>query len=89
MSYFWFYASRKVSLNFLHFVPHRINCWDGVTCKIGSVIPKATRSAQEYNVNKYVRQKQMLEFEQHLSVSVLCPVVHFTIIIVEHMISLN
>ena len=31
----------------------------------------------------------MLEFEQHLSVSGLCPVVHFTIISVEHLISLN
>ena len=31
----------------------------------------------------------MLEFEQHSSVSGLCPVVHFTIISVEHMISLK
>jgi hypothetical protein len=68
MFYFWLYASRKVSLNFLVFVPHRFNCWDGVTCRIGSVIPKATRSDQEYNVNIYVTEKRMLDFEQHLSV---------------------
>jgi len=91
MSYCWFYSyvSRKLSLNFLVIVPHRINCWDGVTCRVGSVIPKATRSAQEYNVNIYVREKQMLEFEQHLRVSGLCPVVHFTVISVERMTSLN
>jgi hypothetical protein len=34
-------------------------------------------------------EKQMLEFEQHLSVSGLSPVVHFTVIGVECMISLN
>jgi hypothetical protein len=31
----------------------------------------------------------MLELKQHWSVSGFCPVVHFTIISVEHMISLN
>jgi hypothetical protein len=75
MSYCWFYASRKVSLTFLVFVLHRINFWDGVTCRVGSVIPKTTRSTQEYIVNMYVIEKQMLEFEQDLSVSGLCLVV--------------
>jgi len=89
MSFCWFYASRKVSLNSLVFVPHRINFWDGVTCRVDSVILKATRSAQEYKVNIYVIEKRKLEFEEHLSVSGLCPVVPFTIISVEHMISLN
>ena len=89
MSYCWFYASRKVSLNFLVSVSHRINFWDGVTCRVGSVIPKTTRSAQEYNGNMYVIEKQMLESEQDLSVSVLCPDVYFIIICVRHMISLN
>jgi len=37
----------------------------------------------------YVIEKQMLEFEQDLSVSGLCPDVHFTIISVGHMTSLN
>ena len=69
MSYCWFYNSRKVSLSFLVSVPHRINFWDGVTCRLVSVIPKTTRSTQEYNVNMYVIEKQMLEFEQDLSVS--------------------
>jgi hypothetical protein len=56
----WFYSSRKVSMTFLVFVPHRINFWDGVTCRVGSVIPKSTRTAQEYNVNMRVIEKQML-----------------------------
>ena len=89
MSYCWFYASRKVTLTFLVFVLHRINFWVGVTCRVGSVIPKTTRSAQEYNVNMYVMEKQMLELEQHWSVSGLCPVAHFTVISVGHTISLN
>jgi hypothetical protein len=54
MFYCWFYASRKVSLNFLVFVPHRTNFWVGVTCRVGSVVPKTTRSAPEYNINVYV-----------------------------------
>ena len=84
MSYFWSYASRKVSLTFLVFVPHGTNFWDEVTCRVVSVIHKTTRSAQEYNVNMYVIEKQMLEFEQDLSVSGLYQVVHFTISSVGH-----
>jgi len=57
MSDCWFYASRTVSLTFLFFVPHRVNFWDGVTCRVGFVIPKATTSAQGYNVNMYVIEK--------------------------------
>ena len=87
MSDCWFYASRLVSLNFLFFVPHRTDFWDGVTCRVGFVIPKGTRAAQECDVNMNVIEKQMLEFEQHMSVSGLCPVVHFTIISIGHMIS--
>jgi hypothetical protein len=66
MSDCWFYASRTVSRNFLFFVPHRVNFWGGVTCRVGFVIPKATRSAQGYNVNMYLIEKQILELEQLL-----------------------
>jgi hypothetical protein len=48
----------------------------GVTCKLGSVIHKTTRSAKEYNVNMSVIEKQMLHLELHWSVSGICPVVH-------------
>jgi hypothetical protein len=87
MSDCWFYASRLVSLNFLFFVPHRTDFWDGVTCRVGFVIPKGIRAAQGYDVNMNVIEKQMLEFEQHLNVAGLCPVVHFTIISIGHTIS--
>jgi len=60
-----------------------------VTCRVGSVTPKATRAAQGCNVNIFVTEKQKLELKQHLSVSGLCPVVQFTIISFEHMVSLN